>query len=112
MTEIVVCLIIMGVCGLLQLPRMIVAKIQEGDRLRKIKKAQKAAEEREAAKKERIRKLLNQYHELVEEIADRKAEIKYMTDENKVMYAQRYVDQLTEMKDQIKGEMTDELLED
>ena len=35
-----------------------------------------------------------------------------MTDENKVVYAQRYIDQLTELKNQIKEELTDELLED
>ena len=112
MIEIVVCLFIIGLCGLLQLPRRIINKIQEENRLSEIKKAQKIAEEHETAKKEQIRKLLNEYHELIEEIANRKAEIKYMTDENKVVYAQRYIDQLTELKNQIKEELTDELLED
>ena len=112
MIEIVVCLLVIGVCGLFQLPRKIINKVQEENRLTEMKNAQKTAEEHEAAKKEQIRKLLNEYHELIEEIANRKAEIKYMTDENKVVYAQRYIDQLTELKNQIKEELTDELLED
>ena len=67
---------------------------------------------REKAHLQSAGKLLNEYNELIEEIANRKAEIKYMTDENKVVYAQRYIDQLTELKNQIKEELTDELLED
>lgn len=35
-----------------------------------------------------------------------------MTDESKIMYARRYLEQLQEMKNQIREEISDELLED
>ena len=110
--EIVVCLLILGLCGLLSLPGKLASQIRAENRQNALKKAQKAAEEREVEKKKRIRELLSNYNDTVEEIADLKAEIKYMTDESRIMYAQRYLNQLQEAKNQIREEISDELLED
>ena len=109
MTEIFVCLLVIGIARLLQVPGNMVSRSRNEKRRRSIlQEQQRIRSERSSERKRRFEQLLNDYNALTAEVAKTKADIKHSADESMRSYAQRYLNELYDQMGRIRDELSDE----
>ncbi len=110
MIEIFVCLLVIGIVRLLQVPGNMVSRSRNEKRRRKLmrQEQQRVHSEQGSERKRRFERLLNDYNYYTAEVAKTKEDIKHSTDESMRSYAQRYLNELYDQMGTIRDELSDE----